>query len=205
MSLWLAAEPLIVASRSKVRRVLLEAAAIPVEIIPADIDERGMAEDDERASVRSPSDIALLLACEKALAIARTKPGRIVLGADQTLALGDTQLHKPDGRSGAAEQLRLLRGRSHTLHSAVAVVRDDEILFTHVAVATLTVRDFSEDFLTHYLDAAGDDVLHSVGAYQLEGKGSHLFERVEGDYFTVLGLPLLPLLDFFRRQGWMSG
>jgi septum formation protein len=99
----------------------------------------------------------------------------------------------------------MLRGRTHALHSAVAVVRGDEILFGHVGVATLTVRSFSEDFLRRYLDVAGDDVLHSVGAYQLEGKGSHLFERVEGDYFTVLGLPLLPLLEFFRRQGWVAG
>jgi septum formation protein len=205
MALWLVADPLIVASRSKVRSALLEAAAIPVEAIPADIDERTIAVDGEGGRVRSPSDIALLLAQEKALAISRIKPGRIVLGADQTLALGETQLHKPDGRSSAAAQLRMLRGCAHTLHSAVAVVRGDEVLFGHVGVATLTVRSISEDFLTRYLDVAGDDVLHSVGAYQLEGKGSHLFERVEGDYFTVLGLPLLPLLDFFRRQGWVAG
>jgi nucleoside triphosphate pyrophosphatase len=203
MTLWLAADPLIVASRSKVRRSLLEAAAIAVEIIPADIDERAI-EDGEGAAGRSPSDTALLLAREKALAIARTKPGRIVLGADQTLALGDIQLHKPDGRASAAAQLRMLSGRSHTLHSAVAVVRGEEVLFAHAAVATLTVRDFTNDFLDRYLDAAGDDVLHSVGAYQLEGKGSHLFSRVEGDYFTVLGLPLLPLLEFFRQQGWVA-
>jgi len=205
MALWLVADPLIVASRSKVRRALLEADAIPVEVIPADIDERAIAGDGEGGRVRSPSDTALLLAQEKALAISRIKPGRIVLGADQTLALGETQLHKPAGRSSAAAQLRMLRGCAHTLHSAVAVVRGDEVLFGHVGVATLTVRSFSEDFLTRYLDVAGDDVLHSVGAYQLEGKGSHLFERVEGDYFTVLGLPLLPLLDFFRRQGWVAG
>jgi septum formation protein len=203
MTLWLAPDPLIVASRSKVRRALLEAAAIPIEIIPADIDERAIEEGEDGAG-RSPSDTALLLAREKALAIARTKPARIVLGADQTLALGDIQLHKPDGRASAAAQLRMLSGRSHTLHSAVAVVRGEEVLFAHVAVATLTVRDFTNDFLDRYLDAAGDDVLHSVGAYQLEGKGSHLFARVDGDYFTVLGLPLLPLLEFFRQQGWAA-
>jgi septum formation protein len=181
-----------------------EAAAIAVEISPADIDERAIAEDGAGNATRSPSETALLLAQEKARAIARTKPGRIVLGADQTLALGKTQLHKPDGRTDAAKQLRMLRGRSHALHSAVAVVRDEDVLFAHAAVATLTVREFSEDFLTRYLDVAGGDVLHSVGAYQLEGKGSHLFERVEGDYFTVLGLPLLPLLEFFRGQGWVA-
>lgn len=204
MALWLGADPLIVASRSKARRALLEAAAIPVEAIPADIDERAIAGDGKGGPSHAPSDTALLLAREKALAISRARPGRIVLGADQTLALGDTQLHKPDGRAGAAAQLRMLRGRSHALHSAVTVVRGEEVLFGHVGIATLTVRSFSEDFLNRYLDVAGEDVLHSVGAYQLEGKGSHLFERVEGDYFTVLGLPLLPLLGFFRLQGWLA-
>jgi septum formation protein len=101
--------------------------------------------------------------------------------------------------------LRMLRGQSHALHSAVAVVCDDEVLFDHVAVAVLTMRDFSEDFLGRYLDVAGADVWQSVGVYQLEGKGSHLFDRVEGDYFTVLGLPLLPLLDFLRRKGLGAG
>jgi len=203
MALWLGAQPPVLASRSKVRRALLEAAGIPLEIIPADIDERTIAASGGAAPL-TPGDAAALLAREKAMAIARAQPGRIVLGADQTLALGDRQLHKPDGRLQAADQLRMLRGKSHALHSAVAVVRGGEVLFAHVAVATLTMRNFSEDFLARYLDAVGEDVLHSVGAYQLEGKGSHLFERVEGDYFTVLGLPLLPLLDFFRRQGWMA-
>lgn len=178
---------------------MLEGAGIPLEVAPADIDERAL------ASGASASDAAALLAREKATAVARTKPGRIVIGADQTLAAGNKQLHKPGNRSGAAEQLRMLRGRSHALHSAVAVVRDDEILFDHVAVAVLTMRDFSEDFLGRYLDAAGADVWQSVGVYQLEGKGSHLFDRVEGDHFTVLGLPLFPLLDFFRRKGLVAG
>ena len=206
MALWLAAQPLVLASGSKVRRAVLEAAAIPVEIVPADIDERTVAA--EAAAGGAPlaaSDTATLLARAKAMAVARAMPGRIVLGADQTLALGDRQLHKPDGRMQAADQLRVLRGKSHALHSAVALVRGEEVLFAHVAVATLTMRNFSEDFLARYLDVAGEDVLHSVGAYQLEGQGSHLFERVDGDYFTVLGLPLLPLLDFFRRQGWVAG
>jgi septum formation protein len=99
----------------------------------------------------------------------------------------------------------MLRGKSHALHSAVAVVRDGETLFAHLATAILTMRNFSDDFLVRYLDAAREDVLSSVGGYQLEGKGSHLFERVDGDYFTVLGLPLLPLLDFFRRYGLVAG
>ena len=205
MALWLGAQPLVLASRSQVRRAVLEAAAIPVEVIPADIDERSIAAAAAAGSPLAPTDAALLLAREKAAAVARAKPDRIVLGADQTLALGDRQLHKPEGRAGAAEQLRMLRGRSHTLHSAVTVIRDGEVSFAKVAVATLAMRNFSEDFLTRYLDAAGDNVLHSVGAYQLEGAGSQLFERVDGDYFAVLGLPLLPLLDYFRREGWVAG
>jgi septum formation protein len=199
MGLWLGAQPLVLASRSKARRALLETAGVPIEIVPADIDERAVASDGPA------SDVAVRLAREKALAVARVKPGRIVLGADQTLALGERLLHKPAGRAQAAEQLRMLRGKNHALHSAVAVVRGDAVLFAHVATATLTMRNFSETFLASYLDAAGEDVLASVGAYQLEGKGSHLFERVDGDYFTVLGLPLLPLLDFLRRQGLVAG
>jgi septum formation protein len=199
--LWLGAEPLVLASRSKVRRAVLEAAAIPLEVVPADIDERAIGDGTSLA----PKEQAGLLAKEKAMAIARTMPQRIVLGADQTLAFGERQLHKPAGRPQAAEQLLMLRGKSHALYSAVAVVRGSDVLFTHVATATLTMRDFSEDFLARYLDGAGADVLASVGAYQLEGQGSHLFERVEGDYFTVLGLPLLPLLDFFRRASLVAG
>jgi septum formation protein len=204
MTLWLGGEPLLLASRSRVRRAVLEAADIPVEIIPADIDERAVTAAAAGAAPVTPADTAELLAREKAMAIARGRPERIVLGADQTLAVGDTQLHKPIGRAGAAEQLRTMRGRSHTLYSAVAVVQAEAVLFTHVAATTLTMRPFSEDFLERYLDAAGEDVLLSVGAYQLEGKGSHLFERVDGDYFAVLGLPLLPLLAFFRRQGLVA-
>jgi septum formation protein len=199
MALWLGVQPLVLASRSKARRTLLEAAGVPIEIVPADIDERGV------ASEGAASEVAALLAREKASAVAQARPGRIVLGADQTLALDERQLHKPESPAQAADQLRMLRGKGHALHSAVAVVRDGEMLFAHVATAILTMRNFSDDFLARYLEAAHEDVLASVGAYQLEGKGSHLFERVEGDYFTVLGLPLLPLLDFFRRQGLVAG
>lgn len=198
MALWLGAQPLVLASRSKARRTLLEAAGVPVQIVPADIDERAI------ASEGSASEVAALLAREKASAVARVKPGQIVLGADQTLALDMQQLHKPARRAEAADQLRMLRGKSHALHSAVAVVRNGETLFAHLTTAILTMRNFSDDFLARYLDAAREDVLASVGGYQLEGKGSHLFERVDGDYFTVLGLPLLPLLDFFRRQGLVA-
>jgi septum formation protein len=191
--LWLAADPLVLASRSEARRALLAAAGIPLDVRPADLDERALA-------AGAPAATAALLAREKALAVARTEPGRLVLGADQTLALGAERFDKPGDRAGAAAALRALRGRTHVLHSAVAVVQDGAVLFEHADAARLTMRTFSDRFLERYLDAAGAAVTASVGGYQIEGLGLQLFERIEGDYFTILGLPLLPVLDFLRRR-----
>jgi septum formation protein len=129
----------------------------------------------------------------------------LVLGADQTLARGNSRFGKPADRAAAAEQLRGLRGRTHELHSALALARDDKILFDCVDSARLTMRDVSDRFVDDYLDMAGDTALASVGAYQLEGIGIHLFERVEGDYFTILGLPLLPLLAYLRENKFVDG
>jgi septum formation protein len=131
-------------------------------------------------------------------------PGRLVLGADQTLALGVRRFSKPKDRASAAEQLRALRGETHALHSAIAVAHGGTIAFEHVAVARLTMRDFSDAFLERYLDAAGAAVTTSVGGYQLEGIGVQLFERVEGDHSTILGLPLLPLLSFLRNAKYLA-
>jgi septum formation protein len=128
----------------------------------------------------------------------------LVLGADQTLAFGARRFSKPEDRAGAAEQLRALRGQTHALHSAVALARDGKILFEHGETARLTMRAFSDSFIEHYLADAGKVVTASVGGYQLEGAGIQLFERIEGDYFTILGLPLLPLLAFLRREGWLA-
>ena len=197
MPLWLKPEPLVLASRSAIRRTVLEAAGIPVEVFPADVDERAI---EARASAADPGEVAALLAWSKARATASGRPGRIVLGADQTLALGSRRFSKPTDRASARAQLRELRGKTHALHSAVAVVRDGEVLYQGGEVARLTMRPFSEAFLDRYLDAAGSAVTASVGAYQLEGIGIHLFERIEGDHFTILGMPLLPLLNFFRQQ-----
>ena len=198
MSLWLSSDPLVLASRSAVRRTLLEAAGVPVEVQPADIDERSV---ETGVPPQAPAAIAALLARQKALAVAGLHPARLVLGADQTLALDAKLFTKPADRAAARAQLRALSGRTHELHSAIAFVRDATVVFEHVGTARLTMRSFSDRFLDAYLEAAGSAATASVGAYQIEGLGIQLFERVEGDYFTVLGLPLLAALDFLRRDG----
>jgi septum formation protein len=201
MPLWLAGEPLVLASRSKARQALLTSAGIPIEIYPADLDERGL---EAAASSRAPGAIAAHLARAKAAAVAKALPGRLTLGADQTLALGAQCFAKPANRAAAREQLHALCGRTHELHSAVAVVQDAKVMFEHVGIARLTMRPFSERFLDLYLAAAGDAATMSVGGYQLEGLGVQLFDRMDGDYFTVLGLPLLQVLDFLRRLGCLA-
>jgi len=201
MALWLAAAPLVLASQSKARRILLTAAGVPVEADPADLDERAL---ETGAQSQSAGAVATLLAREKAIAVACRHGGRLTLGADQMLALGDERLVKPRDRDAALAQLRALRGRTHELHSAIAFVQHGVVQFEHVGVARLTMRDFSDRFLELYLDAAGDSVAASVGAYQLEGPGLQLFERIDGDYFTILGLPLLEALEFLRRFGCLA-
>jgi septum formation protein len=201
MPLWLGADPLLLASKSTVRRTLLEASGIAVEVRPADIDERGL---EAAAGSATPGAIAALLAREKALVAARRSPSRLTLGADQVLSLDGRRFAKPDDLPAARAQLRALCGRSHELYSAIAFVQDGTVQFEHVGVARLTMRAFSERFLDAYLAAIGDAALTSVGAYQVEGIGIQLFERVEGDYFTVLGLPLLAALDFLRRRGVLA-
>jgi septum formation protein len=200
MPLWLAAEPLLLASRSNVRRTLLAAAGVPVDVCPADLDERAI---EAGAAGSEPTAIAALLAREKARAVARAHPARLVLGADQVLALGGERFAKPTDRAAALAQLRALSGRIHALHSAVACVQNGAVVFEHVSIARLTMRTLSDPFLDAYLDAAGNAATESVGAYQLEGLGSLLFERIEGDYFAILGLPLLQVLHFLRRRGYL--
>jgi septum formation protein len=195
MTIWRGEQPLILASQSSARQLLLKNADIPFTAIPADIDERGI---QQASGLKAPGDIAALLAKEKALFVSAKNPGRYIVGADQTLALGDRLFSKPSGREQAAEQLLSLAGHTHELHSAIAVARDGETLFADVSVARMTMRAMDEAAITAYLDAAGAAVTTSVGAYQLESLGVHLFERIEGDHFTILGLPLLPLLGFLR-------
>jgi septum formation protein len=188
---------LILASQSRARQALLTNAGIGFEAVTAEIDERAV---QQASGLSAPGEIASLLAREKALSVSARQPGKFVIGADQTLALGERLFSKPAGRAQAAEQLRALAGRSHELHSAVAVARDGKILFEAVAVAGMTMRRLGAAEIDVYLDEAGDAVTSSVGAYQLEGLGVHLFERIEGDHFTILGLPLLPLLAFLRSE-----
>jgi len=197
MGLWLGKSPLILASQSGARKMLLSNAGLAFEAITADIDERSI---QAASGLSSPREIALLLAREKAKAVSVHRPGSHVIGADQTLALGMRLFNKPAGRPQALAQLRDLAGKSHELNSAVVVARDGKIVFEDVAVARMTMRQMSEAELSAYLDAAGDAVTTSVGAYQLEGLGIHLFERIEGDHSTILGLPLLPLLAFLRSE-----
>jgi len=197
MTIWRDQDRLILASQSRARRMLLANAGIDAETIPADIDERSL---QAGSGLKSPADVAALLAREKALFVSRQKPDRYVVGADQTLALGSRLFSKPAGRAEAKEQLRALCGHVHELHSAVAVGRGGKILFADVRVARMSMRQLADREIETYLDQAGEAVITSVGAYQLEGLGVHLFERIDGDHFTILGLPLLPLLAFLRRE-----
>jgi septum formation protein len=197
MSLWRAKYPLILASQSRARQTMLANAGIAFEAVAAEIDERAV---QQASSLSAPGDIAALLAREKALPVSARLPGRLVMGADQTLALGERLFSKPSSRAQAAEQLRALDGRSHRLHSAVAVARDGKILFESADMARMTMRRLGEAEIAAYLNEVGPAVTTSVGAYQLEGLGVHLFERIEGDHFTILGLPLLPLLAFLRSE-----
>lgn len=196
-SIWRGNDPLILASQSRARQMLLANTGIPFEAIAADIDERAV---QKQSGLLAPGEIASLLAREKARRVSVQKPGRYVIGADQTLALGDRLFSKPAGRAAAADQLRLLAGHSHELHSAFAVARDGKILFADAGLAKMTMRRLGDNEIEAYLDQAGEAVSTSVGAYQLERLGVHLFERIEGDHFTILGLPLLPLLAFLRRE-----
>jgi len=145
-----------------------------------------------------------VLARAKAQAIAARLPGRLVLGADQTLALGERRFSKPADRAAARGQLKALRGQTHELHTAVALARDGAIVFEHREVARLTMRAFSDGFLESYLDAMGGTVTASVGGYQLEKAGVQLFERIDGDHFVILGLPLVALLAYLRRAGCLA-
>lgn len=194
--------PLVLASSSPFRRMLMENAGLSFESRAADIDERAIEAGLENAS---PDETALTLARAKAMDVARHFPGAIVIGSDQTMSLGARVYHKPKSIDEARESVMSLSGRTHRLNSAIVLVRDSQIVWEHVAHADLTVRDLSETFVNRYLERVGEKVFTSVGAYQLEGEGIQLFSKIEGDYFTILGLPMLPLLDKLRILGAIDG
>jgi septum formation protein len=192
---------LVLASSSPFRRILLQNAGLVFQSRAAEIDERAI----EASGHGSPEEVALVLARAKALDVSRHFPGALVIGSDQTMSLGDTVYHKASSRSEARQTLLSLSGRTHRLNSAVAIAIDDKIVWEHVSHADLTARLLDESFIDRYLDRVGDKALTSVGAYQLEGEGIHLFSGIKGDYFTILGLPMLPLLDALRRLGAIDG
>ncbi len=197
-------ETIVLASGSPFRRKMLEDAGVDVEAVPAKIDERAV-EAAVAGSGVTPEELATILAEAKALDVAGRMPGRLVLGADQTLSLGDEVLHKPADMEEARRRLLRLSGQTHQLNSAVVLMRDSEVLWRHVGVARLTMRPLEPAFIGRHLSRVGDKALSSVGAYQIEGEGIQLFEAIDGDHFTIVGLPLLPLLAKLRELGAIDG
>jgi len=191
---------LVLASGSRVRADMLRAAGLDITVDPADVDEPEIEAACRQDGMATP-EVAQALAAAKAALVASRHPGTLVIGADQMLDLDGVNLRKPDDPAGAARTLQRLAGRDHTLVSAVVLARDGDLIWRHHASARLTMRPLDDAAIADYLARAGDRVLTSVGAYQLEGLGAQLFDRIEGDYFTILGLPLLALLGELRRRG----
>jgi septum formation protein len=189
---------LILASRSAARRAMLTGAGVRFNVVDAGVDEPAI-----KAAFGSddPTALAVELAKAKALAVSRQEPGAWVLGSDQTLAFEGALVSKAPTLAAARDRLRTMRGRIHHLHSGAALARDGAVAWSGVDTAQMAMRDFSDAFLDAYLDAEGEPVLAAVGAYRLEGMGSQLFDRVDGDYFTVLGMPLWAVLTELRRAG----
>lgn len=187
---------IVLASNSATRKAMLADAGVAFEAIGARIDERAL---EARMAGAPPAEVALALARAKALAVAAA--GRLVLGGDSLVVAGGRRFDKPQGRAEAGEHLRFFSGRVMELHSAAAFARDGAIVWEHSALARLHVRELSEDFIAFYLDAEWPAVGQSVGVFRIEALGVQLFERIEGDYFTILGMPLLPVLGALRDQG----
>jgi septum formation protein len=189
---------IILASQSPTRREMLRRVGIAFTAAKPSVDETLLKQD---AQSLVPAALALFLAERKATSVAHQNPNALVIGADQVLNLSGASFDKPDSRTTARRQLQTLAGQSHRLETAVCCARDTSVIWRHSAAATLTMRKLSDTEIDRYLDHVGDDALTSVGAYKLEGLGVQLFEKIEGDFFTILGLPLLPLLSFLRAEG----
>lgn len=195
--------PLVLASSSPFRRMLMENAGLSFEARAADIDERAVEAGLEGRA--SPQAVALELARAKALDVGNHFPDALVIGSDQTMSLGEKVFHKPRDIAEAKRHLLSLSGRTHRLNSAVALVRNGEVVWEHVSSADMSVRPLSNTFIDRYIGRCGEKLLASVGAYQLEGEGVQLFSAIDGDYFTILGLPLLPLLQALRELQAIDG
>lgn len=189
---------IILASKSQSRRAMLDAAGVPHELIPAELDERAV-----EASLQecAPGEVAEALSVAKAQAVAAQNPGRLVLGSDSLVVCDGRRVDKPGSREQAAEHLRWFSGKMMELHSAAALVRDNVCEWSHASLARLHVRDLSPQFIEHYLDIEWPEVSYCVGVFRIEAMGVQLFSAIEGDQFTVLGMPLLPVLGALRDLG----
>lgn len=195
---------LILASASASRRMLMRNAGLTFSSVPADIDERAI-DTGLEANGAAPETIALELAKAKAIAVSLSHPDAFVIGSDQTMSLGNRIYHKAKDMEEAHANLLSLSGKTHLLNCGVALAKSGTVLWETVSIARMNVRELSADYVSRYLERAGSPVLSSVGAYQLEGEGIQLFSSIEGDYFTILGLPLLPLLTKMRALGLIDG
>ena len=195
-------EQIILASKSAARRAVLTGAGVPFEVAVAGVDEDAV-KTAMLAQGATPRDVADALAEIKAVKISAGRPG-FVIGSDQTLEFEGQLYDKAETLEAAAERLKTMRGKPHKLHSAVVVAKDGAPIWREIVSETLTMRDFSDDFLDAYLALEGEEMLGSVGCYRLEGPGAQLFSKIEGDYFAILGLPLMGLLDLFRRHGVLT-
>ncbi|KAB2750161.1 MULTISPECIES: Maf-like protein [Brucella] len=197
-------DKLVLASKSPFRSALLKNAGIEFSTASADINERAV-EAPLYETGATPEEVAQVLAEAKALDVSEKNPGAVVIGCDQTLSLGDEIFHKPADMEAARRQLLKFSGKTHQLNSAVVLVKDGKTLWRHVSIARMTMRDLDPGFVGRYLGRVGDVALSSVGAYQVEGPGIQLFDKIEGDYFTIVGLPLLPLLAELRKEKLIDG
>lgn len=197
-------ETILLASNSPFRKAMLANAGIAFQAVPADINERAV-EAPLRESGATPDDVALVLAQAKALDVSERHAGALVLGCDQTLSLGDEVFHKPADMEAARRHLLALSGKTHQLNSAAVLVRDGNVLWSHVGIANMTMRKLEPAFIGRHLARVGARALSSVGAYQIEGEGIQLFEKIDGDTFTIIGLPLLEVLAALRELGAIDG
>nr|WP_309084312.1 Maf-like protein [Chelativorans sp.] len=198
------AETIVLASTSSFRRQLLENAGVAVKAVAPEIDERAVEAPLEDTGV-TPEEVALILAEAKAAEVSERFPNFWVIGGDQTLSLDDRIFHKPEDMEGARHHLLALSGKTHLLNSAVVLAKGGRVVWQHLAAARMTMRPLDPAFIGRHLSRVGDRALASVGAYQIEGEGVQLFEKIEGDYFTIVGLPLLPLLAKLRELGAIDG